>query len=65
MARNPSEYEDILYKCTIDNIRLISDLQDNYKGYFVLVSIKEARLELNFEWLNWEESRKLVIANSW
>ena len=30
MARNPSANEDILYKCTIDEIRLrvISDLQE-------------------------------------
>ena len=36
-------------------------------SYFVLVSMEEARLEFNFGqlWLNWEESRKLVIANSW
>ena len=35
MARNPSANEDILYKCTIDEIRLrvISDLQENYKIY--------------------------------
>ena len=33
MARNPSAIEDILYKCTVDEIRLrvISNLQENYK----------------------------------
>ena len=31
MARNPSANEDILYKCTIDELRLrvISDLAEN------------------------------------
>ena len=33
MTRNLSANEDILYKCTIDEVRLrvISDLQENYK----------------------------------
>ena len=75
MATNPSANEDILYKCTIDEIRLrvTSDLQENHKKrmniheLLCMASMEEARLEFNFGqlWLNWGESRKLVIVNSW
>ena len=48
MARNASTNEDIPYKYTIDEIRLrvISDLQENYKMYMnihVLPSMEEAK----------------------
>ena len=54
MARNSTAIEDILYKCTIDEIRLwlISDLQENYKLrvniHELLASMEEARWELDF-----------------
>ena len=50
MARNASANVDILYQYTIDEIRLrlISDLQDNYKiyimSYSVLPSMEEAKV---------------------
>ena len=48
MARNASANEDIPYKYTIDEIRLrvISDLQENYKmykSYLVLSHMEEAK----------------------
>ena len=48
MARNASANVDIPYKYTIDEIRLrvISDLQENYKmykSYLVLLHMEEAK----------------------
>ena len=68
MARNANANEDIPYKYTIDEIRLrvISDLQENYKmykSYLVLPHMEEAKWESNFAqlWLFQEGHRKYVI----
>ena len=66
MARNPSALRTSYTNAEI-RLRVISDLQEAYEYSWATLSMKEARLEFKFGqlWLNWEESRNLVIVNSW